>query len=361
MFRAACIFLFLLSFSSRVFSSDADSPVAIKDWVATRVRKTADASNVVLGEFKITNNSNAEISDLSIVISYQMADGQELRASEPRQIPKLAPRETKEVSIATGWAPNYECYQIRIAYRDARGEQQARWVGRGEQGQPQLIPSTPRDAEPRVMILGDALWWDKPNTPLQGVLRVKNVSPTSLEKVTVKITFDDGGRQPKVVGLWSGPLGDGRLAVGEEKVVKLSVTTAPKSYGGYRIEFTHSASSSSAPSEFARWNGGEFLGDAKVEAAQWNFERPFSNPESLVIAARLRNNLPQPLESATVRIAFVKGAGNEKRVMREVFIHLNDEIAAGTTRDFSITLKNFKTEFETIERSIQAQPKAVSP
>jgi hypothetical protein len=359
--RIACILICLIACSPCVFSGDAEPPLAVKDWVATRVRKTADASNVVLGEFKLTNTSNADVTDISVVISYQMADGQEVRASEPTQIPKLAPRETKDVSIATGWAPNYECYQIRVTYRDGRGEQHARWVGRGEQGQPQLIPSTPRDAEPRVMILGDVLWWDKPNTPLQGVLRVKNVSPSSLEEVMVKITFDDGARQPKVVGQWSGPLGDGRLAVGEEKVVKLSVTTAPKSYGGYRIEFTHSSSPSSAPNEFARWNGGEFLGDAKVEAARWNFERPFSNPDSLIISAQLRNNLPQALESSTLRIAFTKGTGNEKRVVREVFIHLNDEIAAGASRDVSITLKNFKAEFDAIERSIQAQPKAVAP
>jgi hypothetical protein len=359
MSRVALFILSLFVFVSHAIAAEADSALAIKDWVATRVRKTAEASNVVLGEFKLTNTSDAEVSDIAIVISYQMADGQELRASEPTVIPKLAPRETKEVAIQTGWAPNYECYEIRLTFRDAHGEHKSRWVGRGEQGQPVLIPSAPRDAEPRVLILGDVLWWDKPNAPLQAVLRVTNVSPSPLEKVVVKITFDDGGRPPKILGTSSVAFGDGRLAVGEEKTVKFSVPNAPSRYGAYRIDFTYA--SKSAPSEFARWNGGEFLGEAKVEAAQWNFERPFSAPDGLSISARLRNNLLQPLESATLRVAFIQGSGDQKRVVREVFIHLNEELAAGATRDVEITLKNFKTSFDAIERSIHAQPKSAAP
>ncbi|GEM_PF-3450501 len=337
----------------------ADPSLAIKDWGATRVRKTADASNVVLGEFKLTNASDGEISDIGIVISYQMADGQEVRASEPTTIPKLAPRETKDVAVQTGWAPHYECYEIRLTYRDASGQQQARWVGRGEQGQPSVIPSAPRDAEPQVMILGDVLWWDKPNAPLQAVLRVKNVTTEPLEKVVVKITFDDGGRQPKILGSWSGALGDGRLAVGEEKVVKFSVPTAPKSHGAYRIEFSHAAAS--APSEFARWNGGEFLGDGKVEAAHWNFERPFSNPDALTIAARLHNTLSEPLESVTLRVAFVTGTGSDQRIVREVVVQMHEGMAAGATRDVRVTLRNFKTAFDSVERTILFQPRTPTP
>jgi hypothetical protein len=339
-------------------AADADASLTVQHWVATRVRKTVDASNVVRGEFQLTNASSAEISDIAILIRYLTADGQELKATEPTLIPKLAPHETREVVVQTGWTPNFECYEIHASYRDALGERKVRWVGRGEQGQPTLVPGAPRDSDPRVMILGDVFWRDKPEMPLQGLLRILNTSRTSLQKLTAKITFDDGGAPPKLLGHWSGQLGDGRLGAGEERTFKFDVPTAPKSYGKYLIELTYAAAD--APSELARWNGGEFTGNGDIEAAHWNFRR-LESDEAVAVSVRVRNNSSAAVDAATMRLTFTKGQGGQKRVVREVAIQLTESLPAGATREVEFTLRHFTMAFDELQRTALPSSKPTLP
>lgn len=315
-------------------------------WQYSRERKTITGSNRVTGELMFKNLTGKDLADINLSITYKSGLGEPATDAVKQKITAIKADEAQKVKFVAEFIPIFSGYDIEIEYAGGKKEI---WFANSDVGQPM-----PRNAEPiqgiaSIVVLGKEATADRQGR-FSGQVRVKNEGTAMAKNLKVSLTFYDVKK--KMMGEWSGKLGEGFLAGGAEENLPFVMPVAPKNYAAYELKATCDDTSAETA-----LSGGDFTNAAEVEFAKFSFVRSDPKAKELKVSAQVRNGLATAVAAVKLTLTFM---GPARKEIQRFTYEVPGQLKPGEIKPFAFAIPSLPA-YEAFEQEIAYDSAGAAP